>query len=95
MQKKDKNLALTFTLILYLAEQLLKQLKFCIYLNNLFLNLSVAQCLLIINIYCMNIIHKKTKDVSLSLQRYLDNNSKLLWDSIIAEIINGNTVGFI
>ena len=95
MQEKDKDLASTFALVLCLAEQLLKQLKFCIYLDNLFLNLPVAQCLLVMGVYCMGTTRKKAKGVPLSLQRYLDNNSELLWDSTIAEIIDGNTVGFI
>ena len=36
------SLASTFGLVLRLAEQLSKQLKFCIYLDNLFQNIPVA-----------------------------------------------------
>jgi Transposase IS4 len=56
-------LAPTFALVLRLAEQLPKQLKFCIYLDNLFLNLPVAQCLLSMGIYCMGTIRKKAVGV--------------------------------
>ena len=59
LKEKSALLVLTFVLVLYLAEQLLKQLKYCIYLDNLFLNLSVTQYLLLMRIYCMDIMHKK------------------------------------
>ena len=52
-------LTFTFVLILRLIEQLLKQFEFCICLNNLFLNISVIQCLLTIKIYYMNTTYKK------------------------------------
>jgi Transposase IS4 len=88
-------LAPTFALVLRLAEQLPKQLKFCIYLDNLFLNLPVAQCLLSMGIYCMSTTRKKAVGVPSQLQKYLDNNSELLWDSTIAEVIDNNTLCFI
>lgn len=57
--EKSILLAPTFALVLYVAEQLPKQLDFCIYLDNFFLNLPVAQCLLAMGIYCMGIMCKK------------------------------------
>ena len=62
----EKNTLFTSThaLILCLAIQLLK-LKFYIYLDNLFLNIPVAQCLLMMNIYCMKTTWKKATDVSI------------------------------
>ena len=56
--EKSALLAPTYALILRLATQLPK-LKFCIYLNNLFLNVPVAQCLLAMGIYCMGTTQKK------------------------------------
>ena len=72
------SLAPTFALVLRLAEQLPKQLKFCIYLDNLFLNLSLAQCLLAKGIYCMSTTRKKADGFSSHLQTYFNNNSELL-----------------
>ena len=64
----EKNVLLvpTYALVLRLVVQLPK-LKFCIHLDNLFLNVSVVQCLLVMNIYCMETIRKKTIDVSIQL----------------------------
>ena len=94
-QSENVLLAPTFALVLRLAEQLSKQLKFCIYLDNLFLNLPVAQCLLSMGIYCMGTTRKRAVGVPSKLQKYLDNNSELLWDSTIAEIIDNNTLCFV
>jgi Transposase IS4 len=88
-------LAPTFALVLRLAEQLPKQLKYYIYLDNLFLNLPVAQYLLLIRIYCIDTTRKKTVGVPSELQNYLDNNNALIWDSTIAEIIDDNVLCFI
>ena len=76
--EKSTLLAPTFALILRLASQLPKQLDFCVYLDNLFLNVPVAQCLLAIGIYCMGTTRKKAIGVPQRLQSYLDNNSKLV-----------------
>jgi Transposase IS4 len=75
---KSALLAPTFALILRLASRLLKVLRFCVYLDNLFLNIPVAQCLLTMNIYCIGTTRKKAAGVPLRLQKYLDNNSELL-----------------
>jgi len=88
-------LAPTFALVLRLAEQLPKQLEFCIYLDNLFLNLPVAQCLLSMGIYCMGTTRKKADGFPSHLQTYFDSNNELLWDSTIAEVIDDNTLCFI
>jgi Transposase IS4 len=45
------SLAPTHALVLRLASQLPKQLQFCIYIDNLFLNIPVAQGLLAMDIY--------------------------------------------
>jgi len=91
---KSALLAPTFALVLRLASQLPKE-RFCIYLDNLFLNVPVAQCLLAMGIYCMGITRKKAAGVPLRLQSYLDNNSELLWDSTIAEVVDNNTNCFV
>ena len=92
---ESASLAPTFALVLRLAEQLPKQFKFCIYLDNLFLNLPVAQCLLSMGIYCMGTTRKKAAEFPLHLQSYFDNNNELLWDSTIAEVVDDNTLCFI
>ena len=88
-------LAPTFALVLRLANQLPKELIFCVYLDNLFLNLLVAQCLLSMGIYCMGTTRKKAVGVPETLQNYLNDNSNLLWDSTIAKIIDSNTLCFV
>jgi type III secretory pathway component EscR len=75
--EKRASLAPTHALVLRLAAQLLR-LEFCIYLDNLFLNLPVAQCLLAMGIYCMSTTRKRAISFPLSLQSYLENNSELL-----------------
>ena len=93
---KSALLAPTFALILRLASQLPKGHRFCIYLDNLFLNVPVAQCLLAMNIYCIGTTRKKAAGVPIRLQSYLDNNNnELLWDSTIAEVVDGNTNCFV
>jgi len=92
---KSAVLAPTFALVLRLASQLPKGLRFCVYLDNLFLNIPVAQCLLAMDIYCMGTTRKKAIGVPTRLQSYLNNNSELLWDSTIAEVVDGNTNCFV
>ena len=92
---KSALLAPTFALVLRLASQLPKSLRFCVYLDNLFLNIPMAQCLLAMGIYCMETTRKKAACVPIRLQRYLDNNSELLWDSTIAEIVDNNINCFV
>jgi Transposase IS4 len=65
LMEKSTLLAPIFALVLRLTEQLSKHLKYCIYLNNLFLNLPVAQCLLSIGIYYIGTTRKKAVRVSL------------------------------
>jgi hypothetical protein len=93
--EKSTLLSPTFALILRLASQLPKQLKFCVFLDNLFLNVPVAQCLLAMGIFCMGTTRKKAIGVPQRLQSYLDNNSELVWDSTIAEIVDKNTLCFV
>ena len=93
--EKSTLLASTNALILRLASQLPKQLQFCICLDNLFLNVPVAQCLLAMEFYCMGTTRKKAKGVPDHLSSYLNNNSALLWDSTIAEVVDSNTLCFV
>jgi hypothetical protein len=46
-------------------------------------------------IYCMGTTRKKAVGVPQRLQSYLDNNSKLVWDSTIAEVVDNNTLCFV
>jgi Transposase IS4 len=46
-------------------------------------------------IYYMSTTRKKAVGVPSQLQKYLDNNIELLWDSTIAEVIDKNTLCFI
>jgi hypothetical protein len=75
---KTVILAPTFALVLHLASQLPTGQRFYIYLDNLFLNIPMAQCLLAMNIYYIGTTRKKALGVLVRLQSYLDNNSELL-----------------
>jgi hypothetical protein len=71
-------LAPTHALVLRLASQLPKQLQFYIYINNLFLNIPIAQGLLAMDIYSINITYKNAISVPKQLQAYLNDNSELI-----------------
>jgi Transposase IS4 len=86
---KTALLAPTFALVLLLASQLPTEQRFCIYLDNLFLYVPVAQCLLATSIYCMRTTRKKAAGVPIRLQSYFDN-SEPPWNSTIAEVVDGN-----
>jgi hypothetical protein len=64
---KTAILAPTFALVLRLTSQLLTGQRFCIYLDNLFLNISVAQCLLAMDIYYIRTTRKKALGVPVRL----------------------------
>jgi Transposase IS4 len=93
--EKSVLLTPTFALILRLASQLPKQHKFCLFLDNLFLNVLAAQCLLAMGIYYMGTTRRKAVGVPQHLQNYLDNNSELAWDSTLAEVVDKNTLCFV
>jgi Transposase IS4 len=95
LQLKSAELAPTFAFVLRLADLLPKKLQYYIYLDNLFLNLPVAQCLLAMNIRCMGTTRKKATGFPPRLQGYVDDNHKLLWNSTIAEVVDNNTLCFI
>jgi Transposase IS4 len=46
-------------------------------------------------IYCIGTTRKKALGFPQQLQTYFNNNTELLWDSTIAEIIDNNTLCFI
>jgi Transposase IS4 len=88
------SLAPTHALVLRLASQLPKQLQFCVYIDNLFLNVPVAQGLLAMGIYSMGTTRKNAIGVPERLQSYLNDNSELIWDSTIAQVVD-NTLCFV
>jgi hypothetical protein len=47
------------------------------------------------DIYYIGTTWKKALGVPVRLQSYLDNNSELLWDSMIVEVVDGNTNYFV
>jgi Transposase IS4 len=89
------SLAPTYALVLRLASQLPKRLQHCIYINNLFLNIPIAQCLLAMDIYCMGTTRKNASGVPKYLQTHLDDNSALIWDSTVSQIVGDNALCFI
>jgi hypothetical protein len=59
------------------------------------MNVPVAQCLLAMRIYCIETTRKKALEVPERLQRYLNNNSELIWDSTVAKVVDNNMLCFV
>jgi hypothetical protein len=84
-------LAPTFALVIKLAQEVLEVLPnqvFCLFLDNLFLKLDVAQALLAIGVLCMGTTRKNSKGLPQELVELKERNSALVWDSTLARIIN-------
>jgi Transposase IS4 len=85
------RLASTFAVIIRLAERLRKLRStciFCFYLDNLFLNVSVAQALLALDLCCVGTTRKNAQGIPnwlIDLKRY---NRGLVWNSMLAEIVD-------
>ena len=56
----------TFVLVIRLVQRLRQVYKlriFCLFLNNLFLNVNVVQTLLVLRIYCTDTTRKNVQDI--------------------------------
>lgn len=89
-EKTQVHLAPTFALIIRLAQRL-RQLHpvriFCLFLDNLFLNLDVAQCLLALRICCTGTTLKNAQGVPQWLIELKKHNQSLVWNSALAEVV--------
>jgi len=94
---KTVHLAPTFALIIRLAERLREyhpQRIFCLFLDNLFLNTTVAHALLAMNICCMGTTRKNAQGVPPWLVEMKNNNHGLVWNSTLGEVV-GYTLCFL
>jgi hypothetical protein len=84
-------LAPTFALVINLAKEAIEiypSLVFCLFLDNLFLTLDVAQALLAIKVLYIGITRKNNKELPQELIDLKNRNKSLLWNSALARIIN-------
>jgi Transposase IS4 len=90
------TLAPTFALVIHLSKQLQAlHLPFYIYIDNLFLNIPVAQCLLAIDIHCYNTTRKNARGIPQDLLDLQSHDSALVWDSTIATVVEEDTLVFL
>ena len=84
------SFAPTFAVIIYLAQLLtaLFNRVFVLVLDNLFLNVEVAQALLLLNIAYCGTTRKNTSGFLPDLIKIKEHNRLYLWDSCIARIID-------
>jgi Transposase IS4 len=91
------RLAPTYALIIRLATRLRRiypERVFCLFLDNLFLNLNVSHALLALNICCTGTTRKNASGIPLWLIELKENNRSLVWDSTLAETV-GYTLCFL
>ena len=91
------HLAPTFALVVRLAQHLHKQHPnriFCLFLDNLFLNINVSHALLALNICCIGTTCKNALGFPSWLIKLKEHNQGLVWNSTLAEI-NGYTLCFL
>ena len=85
------HLAATFALILRLTRELQSWYDnrvFTVFLDNLFLNVDVAQALLVMGFLCMGTTRKNAKGIPKQLLELKDHNRALVWNSCIGIIVN-------
>ena len=85
------HLAATFALVLRLAQEVQSWYDnrvFTVFLDNLFLNLDVAQALLVLGFLCMGTTRKNAKGIPLQLITLKEHNRALVWNSCIGIIVN-------
>jgi Transposase IS4 len=91
------HLAPTFALVIRLAEHLHEQHPdrvFCLFLDNLFLNINVAHALLALNICCTGTTRKNALGIPQWLIKLKEHNRGLVWNSTLAQI-EGYTLCFL
>ena len=81
----------TFALVLQLAREVRNWYNhriFTVFLDNLFLNVEVAQALLVLGFLCMGTTRKNTKGIPQALLDLKEQNRALVWNSCIGKIVN-------
>ena len=85
------RLAPTFALVIRLAQRLREihpERVFCFFLDNLFLNLNVAQALLALRICCTGTTRKNAQGIPEWLLKLKEHNRGLVWNSMLAEVVD-------
>jgi hypothetical protein len=81
-------LATTFTTIIRLAQQLPDNSKvYCLFLDNLFINLNVCEALLALNVVIMGTTRKNAFGMPKRLVELKKQNQIMVWNSASAEIV--------
>ena len=91
------HLAPTFALVIRLAEHLHEQHSnrvFCLFLDNLFLNINVSHALLALNICCTGTTRKNALGFPQWLIKLKEYNRGLVWNSTLAQV-EGYTLCFL
>ena len=83
------SFAPTFAVIIYLAQLLTASFNrvFVLVLDNLFLNVEVAQALLVLNIASCGTTRKNASGFPSDLIKIKEHNRLYLWDSCIARVV--------
>jgi len=84
------RLAPTFALIIRLATRLRRihpERIFCLFLDNLFLNLNVSHALLALDICCTGTTRKNASGIPSWLIELKEKNRSLVWNSTLAETV--------
>ena len=85
------HLAATFALVLRLTREVQSWYDnrvFTVFLDNLFLNVDVAQALLVLGFLCMGTTRKNAKGIPQQLITLKEYNRALVWNSCIGIIVN-------
>ena len=85
------HLAPTFAVIIRLAQRLRQRDSsrvFCFFLDNLFLNVNVAQALLALQICCTGTTRKNAQGIPEWLLKIKQDNRCLVWNSMLAEVVD-------
>ena len=85
------HLAPTFALVIRFAQRLREihpERVFCFFLDNLFLNINVAQALLALRICCTGTTRKNAQGIPEWLLKLKQHNRSLVWNSTLAEIVD-------
>jgi Transposase IS4 len=88
---KTVDLKPTFALVIRLAMRLRKEHPnriFCLFFDNLFLNINVSQALLALDICCMGTTRKNAVGFPKWLIRLKEHNRGLVWNSTLATVVD-------
>ena len=89
------QLAPTFAFVIRLVQRLRQMRSTCVFyffLDNLFLNINVAQSLLALRICCTDTIRKNAQGIPTWILTLKEHNRGLVWNSMFAEVVDNMLV---